>query len=337
MSLDKSKLKKIKGDASFRSFYRKKINNINSIIVCSKKEKEKNLLIYDAINNLLIKNKILAPKLYRENYRENYIEIEDFGNDTIFNLLKKKGSNKVILYKKSIDLLIKIQKIKKKKTKNFKGKNYKIPIYNNSKLFAETNLFLDWYAKKYVSKKKILNFNIEMKKQIKFLLSKLKLKNNIFVHRDFHVSNLMKHKNQLAIIDTQDAIIGNKAYDLASLIDDVRFKSNTKFKDNIYNYYLKLNKKYVNEASLLSDFEVLSVLRNMKIIGIFTRLAVRDKKKRYLKLIPYTWKLIELRLKNNAIFNDLKKIMDFNFSKEVRNIKWKLILHWFYVRVMERD
>ena len=321
MSLDKSKLKKIKGDASFRSFYRKKINNINSIIVCSKKEKEKNLLIYDAINNLLIKNKILAPKLYRENYRENYIEIEDFGNDTIFNLLKKKGSNKVILYKKSIDLLIKIQKIKKKKTKNFKGKNYKIPIYNNSKLFAETNLFLDWYAKKYVSKKKILNFNIEMKKQIKFLLSKLKLKNNIFVHRDFHVSNLMKHKNQLAIIDTQDAIIGNKAYDLASLIDDVRFKSNTKFKDNIYNYYLKLNKKYVNEASLLSDFEVLSVLRNMKIIGIFTRLAVRDKKKRYLKLIPYTWKLIELRLKNNAIFNNLKKIMDFNFSKEVRNIK----------------
>ena len=321
MSLDKSKLKKIKGDASFRSFYRKKINNINSIIVCSKKEKEKNLLIYDAINNLLIKNKILAPKLYRENYRENYIEIEDFGNDTIFNLLKKKGSNKVILYKKSIDLLIKIQKIKKKKTKNFKGKNYKIPIYNNSKLFAETNLFLDWYAKKYVSKKKILNFNIEMKKQIKFLLSKLKLKNNIFVHRDFHVSNLMKHKNQLATIDTQDAIIGNKAYDLASLIDDVRFKSNTKFKDNIYNYYLKLNKKYVNEVSLLNDFEVLSVLRNMKIIGIFTRLAVRDKKKRYLKLIPYTWKLIELRLKNNAIFNDLKKIMDFNFSKEVRNIK----------------
>jgi len=321
MSLDKSKLKKIKGDASFRSFYRKKINNINSIIVCSKKEKEKNLLIYDAINNLLIKNKILAPKLYRENYRENYIEIEDFGNDTIFNLLKKKGSNKVTLYKKSIDLLIKIQKIKQNKTKNFKGKNYKIPIYNNSKFFAETNLFLDWYAKKYIPKKKRLNFNIEMKKQIKFLLSKLKLKNNIFVHRDFHVSNLMKHKNQLATIDTQDAIIGNKAYDLASLIDDVRFKSNTKFKDNIYNYYLKLNKKYVNEVSLLNDFEVLSVLRNMKIIGIFTRLAVRDKKKRYLKLIPYTWKLIELRLKNNAIFNNLKKIMDFNFSKEVRNIK----------------
>mgnify|MGYP006099999247 CR=1 FL=1 len=320
MPLDKLNLKKIKGDASFRLFYRKRINNTNSIIVYSKKEKEKNLLIYDAVNSLLIKNKILAPKLYKENYSENFIEIQDFGEDTIFNLLKKNQDNKINLYKKSIDLLIKIQKIKKNKTKNFIGKNYKIPIYNNNKLFMETKLFLDWYAKKYISPKKRLKFNIEIKKQIKFLLSKLKLKNNTFVHRDFHVSNLIKYKKQLATIDTQDAQIGNRAYDLASLIDDVRFKSNIKFKDIIYDYYLKANKNFINEVILLNDFEILSVLRNMKIIGIFTRLAVRDKKKKYLKLIPYTWKLIELRTRNNIIFNNLKKILDFNFSKKVRNL-----------------
>jgi len=320
MKLDKSKLKKIKVDASFRSFYRKKFNNISSIIVYSKKEKEKNLLIYDAINNLLIKNKILAPKLYRENYRENFIEIEDFGDDTIFSLLKKRGSNKINLYKKSIDLLVKIQKIKQNKTKNFKGKNYKIPIYNNNELFVETKLFLDWYAKKYISKKKRLNLNIKIKKQIKFLLSKLKLKNNIFVHRDFHVSNLMKYKKKLATIDTQDTLIGNKAYDLASLIDDVRFKSNKKLKDSIYNYYLKLNKNKINKVILLNDFEILSVLRNMKIIGIFTRLAARDKKTKYLKLIPYAWKLIELRIKNNEIFDELKRTLDLNFSKKIRNL-----------------
>jgi aminoglycoside/choline kinase family phosphotransferase len=321
MTFDKLNLKKIEGDASSRSFYRKQLNNINSIIVYSKKEKEKNLLIYDAINDLLIKNKILAPKLYKENYKENFIEIEDFGDDSVFNLLKKKKSNKINLYKESIDLLIKIQKIKKNKTKDFKGKNYKIPIYGNSELFAETKLFSVWYAKKFIPKKKRLKFNIEIKKQIRFLLSKLKLRNNIFVHRDFHVSNLMKYKKQLAIIDTQDALIGNRAYDLASLIDDVRYKSKKRFKDSIYNYYLKSNKKFTNEDFLLNDFEILSVLRNMKIIGIFTRLAVRDKKKKYLKFIPYTWKLIELRIKNNKIFNELKKILDFNFSEEVRNIK----------------
>ena len=99
MQLNKSILKKIKGDASFRSFYRKIDNKKNSIIVYATKEKEKNLLIYDAINSLLIKNKILAPKLYEENYKKNFIEIEDFGDDTVFKLLKKSGSNKINLYK----------------------------------------------------------------------------------------------------------------------------------------------------------------------------------------------------------------------------------------------
>ena len=50
------------------------------------KQKKKNLkiyLIYDAINKILNKNKILAPKLYNEKYTNNFIEIEDFGNETI--------------------------------------------------------------------------------------------------------------------------------------------------------------------------------------------------------------------------------------------------------------
>jgi aminoglycoside/choline kinase family phosphotransferase len=317
----KSTLKKIKGDASFRFFYRKKNNKRNSIIVYATKEKEKNLLIYDAINSLLIENKILAPKLYKENYKKNFIEIEDFGDETVFKLLKKSGSNKVNLYKRSIDLLSEIQKIKQNKIKNFNGKNYKVPIYEDNKLFKEAKLFSDWYAKKYISKKKLPTLNIQINKQIKFLLSNLKLKNDTFVHRDFHVSNLMKYKKELATIDTQDALIGNRAYDLASLIDDVRFKSNKKLKDNIYNYYLKLNKNKINTGILLNDFEILSVIRNMKIIGIFARLAVRDKKKKYLKLIPYAWKLIELRMKNNQIFDGLKRALDLNFSKELRNFK----------------
>ena len=62
---------KIKGDASFREFYRKKNKNFSSIIVLSKKEKLKNLIVYDAINKILRKNKILAPNLYKENYHKN--------------------------------------------------------------------------------------------------------------------------------------------------------------------------------------------------------------------------------------------------------------------------
>ena len=67
-------LKEIKGDASFRKFYRNKKNR--SIVVYAVKDKVKNLLIYDAINKILLKNKILAPKLLGQNYKNNYIEVE---------------------------------------------------------------------------------------------------------------------------------------------------------------------------------------------------------------------------------------------------------------------
>ena len=319
MNLNKKKLKKIKGDASFRSFYRKRSKKKNSIIVYARKEKEKNLLIYDAINNLLIKNNVLAPKLYSENYKENYIEIEDFGDLTIFKLLKKKINNQLSLFKSSINLLNKIQKIKANKVKNFKGKYYKLAVYDNKKLFEEVKLFNIWYVSKFISKKRVSRLNKLIKKQIEFLLSKIKLKNSIFVHRDFHVSNLVKYKNKIATIDTQDALIGNRAYDLASLIDDVRFKTTAQFKNKIYSHYLSLNKKDINKSHFKNDFKILSVLRSLKIIGIFTRLAVRDKKKKYLKFIPYAWKLIELRMKKNIVFNELKKLLDLNFSIKIRN------------------
>ena len=107
---------------------------------------------------------------------------------------------------------------------------------------------------------------------------KLKLKDNIFVHRDFHVSNLMLVKNQIGLIDSQDALIGNKAYDLASLIDDVRLKTSNSFKEKIFNFYIK-KQKNLDIKKFKNDFEILSVLRNLKIIGIFTRLALRDRKK----------------------------------------------------------
>jgi len=320
MISNKRKLKKIKGDASFRVFYRKKKDRKNSIIVHANKEKKKNLLIYDAINKLLIKNNILAPKLYSENYRKSFIEIEDFGNNTVFNLLKKNSANKINLYKNSVDLLNNIQKIKQDKIKNFRNKIYKLPKYDKKKLLAEAKLFSLWYAKKFIPKKKLVKFNISINKQIKILLSNIKIKTNIFVHRDFHVSNLMEHKKKLGIIDTQDALLGNKAYDLASLIDDVRFKTTNTFKDQIYNYFIKSNKN-INNKIFLNDFEILSVLRNMKIIGIFTRLAMRDNKKKYLTLIPYAWELIELRMKKNKKFKPLKDILDSNFPKKIRCLK----------------
>jgi len=318
MNFNNNTIIPIKGDASFRKFYRKKNKKKSSIIVYSQREKIKNLLNYDSINKLLLNNKISAPILLSENFNQNYIEIEDLGTKTLFDIFKKKKTNKFKIYKKILIILIKLQNIKVKKIKNFKKNFYKIPNYSKKLLYKEANLFLDWYVPYTLNKQKRSKIKKELKKNISSLLGKIQLPNNTFVHRDFHVSNLMLKKNKISVIDSQDALYGNIAYDLASLIDDVRLKTSDNLKEMIYQNYLYLNKKKINEIKFKNDFEILSVLRNLKVIGIFTRLAVRDRKRKYLKLIPHAWKLIENRVNNNDIFKDLRKNLEDNFPKKIR-------------------
>ena len=317
MIFDRKYFSKIKGDASFREFYRKKSKNKKSIIIYSKKEKFKNLLVYDAINKLLISNRLSAPKLINQKYSKNYIEVTDFGKKIDLNEIKKRD-NKLSFYKKVINILNNLQKIKKFKIKNFQNINYQLPYYNEKILFNEAKLFCDWYVPKNISGRKN-KINKILKKKIYKLLSNLKQKNNTFVHRDFHLSNLMIFQDKIAIIDSQDAVIGNPAYDVASLIDDVRYKTSVLLKQKIYKYYLNKNKNIYNETFFLNDFEILSVLRNLKIIGIFSRLAQRDNKYQYLKFIPYAWKLIDLRCNENYLLKDLKAFLYKNFSKNIRN------------------
>jgi len=193
-----------------------------------------------------------------------------------------------------------------------------VPKYSKKILLNESKLFLDWYIPKKIKKKNQTLLKKKLILVLKNLINKIKFDNKTFVHRDFHVSNLMIKNKKLCIIDSQDAVFGNVAYDLASLIDDVRLKTTSRLKKDIFEEYIKTNKK-MNIEKFKNDFEILSVLRNLKIIGIFTRLSIRDNKNNYLKLIPYAWKLIEQRTEKNKKFIELKNILDKYFSKKKRN------------------
>jgi len=175
-----------------------------------------------------------------------------------------------------------------------------------------------------LSKKKALNVKIKSKKILLKLYNRLNFSNSYFVHRDYHVQNLMKVGKKIGVIDSQDALIGNPAYDLVSLIDDVRIRTSTKLKNQIYSYYLKkISKIYrINSQKFLEDFKILSVQRSLKIIGIFSRLFIRDKKKQYLKFIPYTWQLLEMRM-DSEIFSELKKIFNINIPNKFK----KKVIH----------
>ena len=298
------KLKKISGDASFREFYRLKKDKKTSIIVFTKKDKYKNLIVYSVINNILNSNKIHAPRLINNYYINNMIEISDLGDKSFYNFIISK-KNKLNEYKLLIKLIIKIQKIKTKKFYKLGKFKVKLSKYTSSHLHKELNLFFDWYLKYSLKNKKISKIKKILRTELNKIFKKLNFKNDTFVHRDFHISNIMLSKKKLGVIDSQDAIIGNPLYDVASLIDDVRIKLTQNLQNNLFEFYYK-NSKYKKEKieKLKNDFDILSVQRNLKILGIFVRLSKRDNKLNYLKYLPYTWSLIERRMKN-PIFNKL--------------------------------
>ena len=180
MILKKFKLLPISGDASFRQYYRKfnPKKNLSSIIIISKKEKNKNLLVYTAVNQFLLDHNISAQRLLTENYKKGFIEIEDFGNITIYNILKK-SKKKFHIYKKTVDLLIRLQKIKSRIIKNFYGKSYKLENYSVKNLHKESDLFFDWYLPLIMKKNKALKIKKVLKKKLQILYKKLKFKDKI--------------------------------------------------------------------------------------------------------------------------------------------------------------
>ena len=312
------KLKKIRSDASFREFFRLQKEKKTSIIVTAKKERFKNLVAYSAINKFLKSNGIHTPRLISQYFKEGILEIEDFGDKTLLHYVKK-SKNKLSLYKKCVDVILKIQKIKPVKKIKFSSNKYiNLNSYNTASLHKESNLFFDWYLQGVIGKKKSSKYKKIIKQELNKLYKKIFFKNQFIVHRDFHVSNIMPTNKNLGVIDTQDVILGNPTYDLASLVDDVRVKVHPKIKRKIFQNYLKKCSIKKEEIALLkNDFDILSIQRNLKILGIFYRLFKRDNKPKYLKYLPYTWNLIELRMKNK-IFKNLEIILKKAVNKKIR-------------------
>ena len=151
-NLMQHKIKKISGDASFREFYKIEKNSKFTILVKANKDKFRNLIIYAAINELLIKNKIKAPKLVQEYFAKNMMEIENLGNHSFLEHIKNK-KNKFNDYKKLIELIIKIQKINFKTYIKFRNNKIRVKKHNLLELHKESDLFFDWYLKNNSKKK----------------------------------------------------------------------------------------------------------------------------------------------------------------------------------------
>ena len=101
----------------------------------------------------------------------------------------------------------------------------------------------------------------------------------------------------------------------------MRIKIQKNLQDSLLQYYIERSKFKAKDLSYLkNDFDILSVQRNLKILGIFVRLYKRDKKINYLKYLPYTWALIERRMRN-PIFSKLNLLFKKHLPLKNKKVK----------------
>jgi aminoglycoside/choline kinase family phosphotransferase len=304
INLENLAIEKIAGDASFRSYYRIAVEK-NKFILMFAPPTHEELKPFINVDQFLISKGFNAPKIYAIDEENGFLLLEDFGDNTFTRVLTQDVANEFNYYKNACDVLLELHKIQP---------DTSLQNYNNQVLFREVSLFIEWYLKlknKFISQHQKADF-----KHLWFaLFDSLSSDKKVVVLRDYHADNLMiinnkNNYNSVGILDFQDALIGLPAYDLVSLLDDIRRDISPNNRQMLYEYFVKNCQQ--DPQIFLQDCEILSLQRNIKILGIFARLVMRDNKARYLEYMPRVKYFVELRLNSqNKIFNDMNKFLNY--------------------------
>ncbi|MDB9818271.1 phosphotransferase [Pelagibacterales bacterium] len=288
----------IKNDASFRKYFRVD----KKILMDADPHLGEDVGSFININHVLREFKLNVPEIFTIDKENGFLLLEDLGENIFSQILN--SENEEQLYKQAIDVLVEIYKKDLNKFSNFTF----LEKYSVEKLQDESQLFIEWYLKKYL-KINITDTDIkDFKDIINKIFNNLDTKFEKLVLRDYHVDNLILQKSklglkQVGILDFQDAVLGSSSYDLISIIEDVRRPISKDLKNILIKYFIDSTGYDPNQ--LEKELAFYSVQRNLKILGIFSRLNLRDNKSKYMGYNTNAWKYIESNL-NNPTMSDLK-------------------------------
>ena len=230
-----------------------------------------------------------APQILDHNLGHGFLALEDFG-DTTYTRLLQEGENPYPLYDLAVDTLIALHQ-RAHRRPDF------IEPYSVELLLGEVELFVDWYIPQQFGRALSKTDKQEYLDLWGKVFEKALMIPHSLVLRDYHVDNLMCLKNRPGIaacglLDFQDALWGPVVYDLVSLTEDARLDLEPSLIEHCWQRYLGAFPE-ADQSHMRIAGDILSAGRHAKIIGIFTRLSVRDGKEKYLEHIPRVKRLLK--------------------------------------------
>jgi aminoglycoside/choline kinase family phosphotransferase len=303
------------GDASFRRYERIRIEEKTAILMDAPPLKE-GIRPFIKMTEHLIRLGYSVPRILAMDISSGLLLLEDLGDATFTNALAS-GVDEKQLYQSAVDVLINLHGRELSKTIPDNLTNY-----DDEKLFTEVTIFVDWYMAGIIGDSVpdyIKNDFLDIWQK---LISNIQINHKTLVLRDFHADNLMWLPNRdgirkCGLLDYQDAVRGSPAYDLMSLFEDARRDLQPGLALDLLNYYYAAFPK-LDQNQFNKNYIILSAQRHCKVIGIFSRLAIRDGKSNYLAHIPRCWNLLD-RACRSAELSILRDWLDAHVPPQNRN------------------
>ncbi len=284
-------------DASFRRYDRLWLGPRQAVLMDAPPPKE-DVRPFIAVARLLERLGLSAPRLLAEEREQGFLLLEDLGDRTFTRALAE-GGDEQALYRLATDTLIALHR------RWQPGLAGDIRPYDWGPLLTEALLLTDWYLPAVSGRPTDPAARAAYEAAWRQALAPVAAKRETLVLRDYHVDNLMELPGRegvaaCGLLDFQDALIGARAYDLVSLLEDARRDVSPAVTEAMLARYLAALPD-MDRDTLLRDYYLLGAQRSAKIIGIFTRLDRRDGKSRYLAHIPRLWRLVEGDLRHPAL------------------------------------
>ena len=265
-----------------------------------------------------------APKIYAEDEVLGLVLLEDFGDDTYNRLLRSDPECEAELYGLAVDVLSALHRRPEKDTVLAEA-----PAHSLDVLLEGVAQFVLHYIPQAMGQPLPSSLSDEFRVLWTTALKPVFDLPKTLVLRDFHVDNLIYLKGRdgirrCGLLDFQDASIGSGAYDLMSLLEDARRDISKDIADNMRQRYAHaMNMTTLEQHAFDTAYAILGAQRHTRVIGIFTRLCIRDAKPGYLVHIPRVWRLLERSLCHPALA-ELKTWFDIHIPEENRGIPRRL-------------
>jgi len=165
-----------------------------------------------------------------------------------------------------------------------------LPRFDEAHIRQELGVFREWFVEKLLGHALTPSDEALLAQWNQQLIDNITTQPQVAIHLDYHARNLMVLKEGLGIIDFQDAKIGPITYDAVSLLKDAYIHwPREKVCDWVEQFRVLLNEKYAygfDPVQFLQWFDWMGVQRHLKILGVFSRLNLRDQKTRYMQDVP---------------------------------------------------